>query len=122
MPGGIGFTAAGIRPGPRDGVIGWSADARVADIARVVCNHRFLLLPGVRVKGLASRVLRLAAGRIADDRASACGERPVPVQGFTGPGRGVEVLPGTDVGTAFVPAPRGLAQAAGGGPAPGSVP
>ncbi len=61
--GGIGFTAAGIRLGPRDGVIGWSADARVANIAKVVCNRRFLLLPGVRVKGPASRVLRLAFQR-----------------------------------------------------------
>ncbi|MYG81630.1 MAG: IS4 family transposase [Gemmatimonadetes bacterium] len=85
--GGIGFTAAGIQLGPRDGVIGWSADARVANIAKVVCNHRFLLLPGVRVKGLASRVLRLAAGRIADDWAAAYGERPVLVQSFTGPGQ-----------------------------------
>ena len=85
--GGIGFTAAGIQLGPRDGVIGWSADARVANIAKVVCNHRFLLLPGVRVKGLASRVLRLATDRIADDWASAYGERPVLVQSFTGPGQ-----------------------------------
>ena len=84
--GGIGFTAAGIQLGPRDDVVGWSADARVANIGKVVCNHRFLLLPGVRVQGLASRVLRLATGRIADDWAAAYGERPVLVQSFTGPG------------------------------------
>ena len=87
MLGGIGFTAAGIQLGPRDDVVGWSADARVANIGRVVCNHRFLLLPGVRGKGLASRVLRLATGRIADDWAEAYGERPVLVQSFTGPGQ-----------------------------------
>ena len=85
--GGIGFTAAGMQLGPRDDVVGWSGDARVANIGRVVCNHRFLLLPGVRVKGLASRVLRLATGRIADDWAAAYGERPVLVQSFTGPGQ-----------------------------------
>ncbi len=84
--GGIGFTAAGIQLGPRDRVIGWSAGARVANIGRVVCNHRFLLLPGVRVKGLASRVLRLAAERIGDDWEAAYGERPVLAQTFTGPG------------------------------------
>ena len=85
--GGIGFTAAGIQLGPRDAVIGWSGDARVVNIGKVVCNHRFLLLPGVRVKGLASRVLRLATGRIGEDWAAAYGERPVLVQSFTGPGQ-----------------------------------
>ena len=70
---------------PRDRVIGWSADARVANIGAVVCNHRFLLLPGVRVRGLASRVLRLATARIADDWAASYGVRPVLVQSFTAP-------------------------------------
>ena len=83
--GGIGFSAAGIQLGPRDGVVGWSADARVANIGQVVCNNRFLLLPGVRVKGLASRVLRLATARVADDWAAAYGARPVLAQTFTGP-------------------------------------
>ena len=85
--GGIGFTAAGIQLGPRDAVIGWSGDAHVVNIGKVVCNHCFLLLPGVRVKGLATRVLRLATGRIGEDWAAAYGERPVLVQSFTGPGQ-----------------------------------
>ena len=83
--GGIGFSAAGIQLGPRDGFIGWSADARVANIGKVVCNNRFVLLSGVRVKGLASRVLRLATARVADDWLAAYGERPVLAQTFTGP-------------------------------------
>ena len=87
LPGGIGYTAAGIQPGPRDAAIGWSGDARVANIGKVGCNHRFLLLPGVRVKGLAPQVLRLATGWIGEDWAAAYGERPVLVQSFTGPGQ-----------------------------------
>ncbi len=78
MPGGIGFAAAGIQFGPRYGVVGWSAVAHGANIGKVACNHRFLLLSGVRVKGLASRALRLAAGRIVGDRAATCGVRPFP--------------------------------------------
>ncbi len=66
-------------------MIGWSADARMNDIGQVVCNNRFLLLPSVRVHGLASRVLRPACARIADDWSAACGVRPVLVQSFTGP-------------------------------------
>ncbi len=40
---------------------------RAANIARVICNHRHLLLPGVRIHGLASEILRTAAQRMADD-------------------------------------------------------
>lgn len=65
--GGIGFTASSVQRGPRDDVVGRSADAHVANIGRVVFDHRISLLPGVRVRGLASTVLRPATERIADD-------------------------------------------------------
>ena len=82
--GGVGFGAAGMQLGPRDRAIGWSADARTAGIGMVVCSHRFLILPGVRVHGLASAALRLATGRVADDWETAYGVRPVLAQTFTG--------------------------------------
>ncbi len=75
--GGIGFGSATWRLRARDEWIGWSADARAANIGRVVCNHRFLLLPGVRVYGLASEVLRMAAARVADDWEARYAVRPV---------------------------------------------
>ena len=75
--GGIGFGAATWQLRARDEWIGWSADARRDNIGRVICNHRFLLLPGVRVHGLASRVLRMAARRVADDWESKYSLRPV---------------------------------------------
>ena len=83
--GGLGFAAAGIQLGPRDRMIGWSADARLAHIGRVVSNHRFLLLPGVRVPKLASAVVRRAAARIADDWSAVYGQTPVLLQTFVGP-------------------------------------
>ena len=46
--GGIGFGSATWQLQARDEWIGWSADARAANFGRVLCNHRFLLLPGVR--------------------------------------------------------------------------
>ena len=46
--GGIGFRSATWQLRARDEWVGWSADARAANIGRVLCNHRFLLLPGVR--------------------------------------------------------------------------
>ena len=85
--GGISFAAAGMQLGPRDGAVGWSPDARIANIGLVVSNNRFLLLPGVRVKRLASCTLRLAAERIADDWEAAHGVRPVLAQTFTSPGQ-----------------------------------
>ena len=74
--GGIGFVSASCQLAPRDAMIGWSADACLANIAKVVCNQRFLLLPSVRVRGLASHVLRLATRRIAHDWAQRYGVRP----------------------------------------------
>ena len=62
--GGLAFSAAAWRVAPRDRWIGWSEEARKANLAKVVCNSRFLLVP--RVAHLASHVLSLC-------RSSECG-------------------------------------------------
>ena len=74
----------GCRAGPRDRMVGWSADAHMANPDRVVRNHRFPSLPSVRVHGLASRVLRLATDRVADDWERRHRVRPALVCTFTG--------------------------------------
>ncbi len=71
--------------GPRDRLLGWSADARLANIGRVASSNRFLLPAGVRVHGLASLAPPMAAERVADDWEAVCGVRPVLAQTFTGP-------------------------------------
>jgi hypothetical protein len=43
--------------GPRDRYIGWSAQARLRNIRHVAYNTRFLILPWVEVKHLASHLL-----------------------------------------------------------------
>ncbi len=83
--GGIGFGSATWKLAARDGWIGWSPEARAANIGRVVCNHRFLLLPGVRLHGLASEVLRMAAARVADDWEARYSARPVAACTRVGP-------------------------------------
>ncbi len=50
------FHPASWHQAARDGHVGWSDRARVANLRRVVNNSRFLLLPGVRVPNLASHV------------------------------------------------------------------
>ena len=51
----------------RERWIGWDEPTRTRNLQRVVNNSRFLVLPWVRVKNLASRLLALLAGRLAAD-------------------------------------------------------
>ena len=83
--GGIGFSAASWHQKARDDFIGWSADARAANLSLVINNHRFLLLPGVRVHGLASQVLAVALERVAADWHAAYKVRPVMAYSYVGP-------------------------------------
>jgi hypothetical protein len=61
------FGAAAWRCAPRDRRLGWSAVERAERLWSVVNNTRFLILPWVRVKHLASCLLGQAAGRIDAD-------------------------------------------------------
>lgn len=58
--GGLSFSAAAWRLEARDRWIGWDDLARRNQLGKVVCNSRFLILPTVQVKNLASHVLGLA--------------------------------------------------------------
>ncbi len=75
--GALGFGAAAWKVSARDLWIGWEASVREARLGRVLNNARFLRLPWVRVKNLASKVLALSASQVADDFAARYGERPV---------------------------------------------
>jgi hypothetical protein len=61
------FGAAAWQCAPRDRWIGWSAEQRAQRLALLANNSRFLLLPQVRVPGLANHILGRIAGRIAAD-------------------------------------------------------
>ncbi len=80
--GALGFGAAAWKVAARDRWIGWEASVREAHLGRVLNNARFLLLPWVRVKNLASKVLALSARQVADDFAARYGERPVLLETF----------------------------------------
>jgi hypothetical protein len=75
--GAVGFGAAAWKVAARDRWIGWEAPARETHLGRVLNNARFLILPWVQVKNLASKVLALAAARIPADFAARYGERVV---------------------------------------------
>ena len=63
----IGFGASAWRVAPRDWYIGWSDEKRKENLNLVVNNARFLILPWVCSKNLASKVLSMVAKRIAGD-------------------------------------------------------
>lgn len=63
----VQFSSPAWRMAVRDGWIGWDERARQRNLQRVVNNSRFLILPWVRVKNLASRVLSLALRRLCVD-------------------------------------------------------
>ncbi|WP_338115615.1 DUF4338 domain-containing protein [Thiococcus pfennigii] len=72
--GAIGFGAAAWKVAARDAWIGWDHPTREAHLGRVLNNARFLILPWVQVKNLASRVLALAAARVVVDFPARYGE------------------------------------------------
>ena len=80
--GALSFSAAAWRLAARDQWIGWSDAARRAHLPEVVANDRFLILPSVRVKNLASRVLALAATRLPEDWQARYGYRPLLLETF----------------------------------------
>jgi hypothetical protein len=71
------FTSAAWKMAPRDNWIGWTDQARRANLSRVVNNARFLILPWVAVPHLASHILALAARQLLTDWLAAYQVRPV---------------------------------------------
>lgn len=53
----LGFSAAAYRVSHRERFIGWTDEARRQRLHRVIDNSRFLILPWVKGKHLASRIL-----------------------------------------------------------------
>lgn len=78
----LGFGAAAWKTAPRDRFIGWTAEQRQERLHLVVNNARFLILPWVRSKNLASRLLALATRRLGDDWQDQYGYRPVLAETF----------------------------------------
>lgn len=63
----IGFGGSAFRVAPRDTFIGWDDKRRVENLSKVVNNNRFLILPWVRVKNLASYVLGWVSRHLRED-------------------------------------------------------
>ena len=77
--------------GPRDRFIGWSKQARKANIRLLAYNTRFLVLPWVRVTHLASHLLGRMARQVSRDWEDLYGHPILYLESFVDPGR----FPGT---------------------------
>jgi hypothetical protein len=63
----IGFSAAALRVACRDRFIAWDDEIRQKNLHLVVNNHRFLILPWVHIRNLASWILARVTRRLCDD-------------------------------------------------------
>lgn len=74
------FSSPAWRLAARDRWIGWDEATRLRNLQRVVNNSRFLILPWVRVKNLASHVLSQAVRRLSVDWPARYGHKPLLVE------------------------------------------
>ena len=78
----LGFGASAWKVAHRDRFIGWSSEARVQNLSLVVNNARFLILPWVNSRNLASRILSAVAKRLPLDWKKRYGYEPVLLETF----------------------------------------
>jgi len=77
-----GFGAAAWQTAPRDTFIGWNHDQRKKNLHLIVNNARFLILPWVQSKNLASKILSLTTRHLPDDWKAKYNIRPVLMETF----------------------------------------
>ena len=71
------WTSPAWKLAERDRWIGWSAEQRARNLQFIVNHSRFLILPWVRVKGLASKILSHCARQLPADWEKRYGYRPL---------------------------------------------
>jgi hypothetical protein len=81
------FSSPAWRMAPRDAWIGWTDEERKRNLQFIVSQSRFLVLPWISVRGLASKVLSLAARQLPDDWQLQYGYRPLLLETLVDPAR-----------------------------------
>lgn len=81
------FSSPAWRMRARDAWIGWDDATRARNLQRIINNSRFLILPQVQVKNLASHVLALALSTVSTDWERAYGLRPYLAETLVDPAR-----------------------------------
>lgn len=78
----LSFGASAWKLAARDSYIGWQQDQRLKNLQLVVNNARFLILPWIQSKGLASKILSRIARQLPGDWHQRYGYRPVMFETF----------------------------------------
>lgn len=78
----LSFGASAWKLAARDRFIGWEESARQKNLQLVVNNARFLILPWVQSKGLASKILSLIQRQLPNDWLQRYGYSPVLLETF----------------------------------------
>lgn len=78
----LGFGAAAWKTAPRDQWIGWNPEQRKRNLHLVVNNARFLILPWIQSRNLASKILSMSARRLPEDWENIYAYRPVLLETF----------------------------------------
>jgi len=78
----LGFGAAAWKTAPRDEMIGWTPQQRERNLHLIVNNARFLILPWVQSKNLASKLLSLVAKQLPQDWQNRYKYKPVLFETF----------------------------------------
>ena len=78
----LSFGASAWKLADRECFIGWSHEQRQKNLQLVVNNARFLILPWIQSKGLASKILAMAARRLPVDWQARYGYRPAMLETF----------------------------------------
>lgn len=80
--GALSFSSSAWRVKARDERLGWDEEGRKRDLRKVVSNSRFLIVPWLRVKNLASHIMSKALKRLSVDWEEAYKTRPVLVETY----------------------------------------
>jgi hypothetical protein len=78
----LSFGASAWKLAARERFIGWPDEARQRNLHLVVNNARFLILPWIQSKGLASKILSLIQRQLPNDWQARYGYRPVLMETF----------------------------------------
>jgi hypothetical protein len=78
----LSFGASAWKLAARERFIGWPDEARQRNLHLVVNNARFLILPWIQSKGLASKILSLIQRQLPNDWQARYGFRPVLMETF----------------------------------------
>jgi hypothetical protein len=78
----LGFGASAWQIAPRDKFIGWDHEQRLRGLPLIVNNARFLILPWIQSKNLASKILAMAANQLPMDWFHHYKLRPVLLETF----------------------------------------